>query len=109
MPDHEKLIATLREQEESLVLATFDQADAWSLGRRMAETALAAGLPAGVFNVLHGDGTTGEALLRSEAIRGISFTGSQAGIVTDTAAVPDADLLVECLREGFAEIVTVGL
>lgn len=44
----------------------------------LAETALAAGLPGGVFNVLHGDGTTGEALLRSEAIRGISFTGSQA-------------------------------
>ena len=44
----------------------------------LAETALAAGLPAGVFNVLHGDGTTGEGLLRSEAIRGISFTGSQA-------------------------------
>lgn len=44
----------------------------------LAETALAAGLPAGVFNVVHGDGTTGEALLRQNAIRGISFTGSQA-------------------------------
>ncbi len=30
------------------------------------------------------------------------------GIVTDTAAVPDADVLVDCLREGFAEIVAVG-
>ena len=30
------------------------------------------------------------------------------GIVTDTAAVPDPDVLVECLREGFAEIVAVG-
>ncbi len=44
----------------------------------LAETAHAAGLPAGVFNVVHGDGTTGEALLGSAAIRGISFTGSQA-------------------------------
>lgn len=44
MPDHESLIAALREQEESLVLAGFDQADAWSLGRRMTEKALAAGL-----------------------------------------------------------------
>jgi diacylglycerol O-acyltransferase len=30
------------------------------------------------------------------------------GIVTDTAAVPDPDVLVECLREGFAEIVALG-
>jgi aldehyde dehydrogenase (NAD+) len=44
----------------------------------LAETALAAELPAGVFNVVHGDGTTGEALLRHPSIRGISFTGSQA-------------------------------
>jgi hypothetical protein len=30
------------------------------------------------------------------------------GIVTDTAAVPDPDLLIESLREGFTEIVAVG-
>jgi WS/DGAT/MGAT family acyltransferase len=30
------------------------------------------------------------------------------GIVTDTAAVNDPDVLVECLREGFAEIVALG-
>jgi diacylglycerol O-acyltransferase len=30
------------------------------------------------------------------------------GIVTDTAAVPDPDVLIESLREGFAEIVAVG-
>ena len=30
------------------------------------------------------------------------------GIVTDTAAVPDPDVLVDCLREGFAEIVGLG-
>ncbi|MES2306730.1 MAG: aldehyde dehydrogenase family protein [Gemmatimonadota bacterium] len=44
----------------------------------LAETALAAGIPAGVFNVIHGDGSSGEALLRSPAIRAASFTGSQA-------------------------------
>ncbi|HEX5614020.1 MAG TPA: wax ester/triacylglycerol synthase family O-acyltransferase [Acidimicrobiia bacterium] len=30
------------------------------------------------------------------------------GVVTDTAAVPDADVLMECLREGFAEVIAVG-
>jgi diacylglycerol O-acyltransferase len=30
------------------------------------------------------------------------------GIVTDTSAVPDPDVLVESLREGFAEIVSLG-
>ncbi|MEO5799386.1 MAG: aldehyde dehydrogenase family protein [Gemmatimonadales bacterium] len=43
----------------------------------LAETAAAAGLPAGVFNVIHGDGSSGEALLRSPVIRAASFTGSQ--------------------------------
>lgn len=52
----------------------------------LAETALAAKLPAGAFNVLHGDGTTGEALLRHDAIRAISFTGSQ-GVGARVAAI----------------------
>lgn len=43
----------------------------------LAETAGAAKLPAGVFNVLHGDGTSGDALLRDPLIRAASFTGSQ--------------------------------
>jgi hypothetical protein len=30
------------------------------------------------------------------------------GIVSDAAAVADPDILMECLREGFAEIVSVG-
>lgn len=43
----------------------------------LAETAHDAELPPGVFNVLPGaGGVVGEALLRSEAVRGISFTGS---------------------------------
>lgn len=45
----------------------------------LAETARDADLPAGVFNVLLGTGTTvGEALIRSPEVRGVSFTGSTA-------------------------------
>ena len=55
----------------------------------LAETALAAGLPAGTFNVIHGDGTTGEALLRHPGIRGASFTGSQ-GVGACVAAIGTA-------------------
>ena len=52
----------------------------------LAETSLAAGLPAGIFNVMHGDGTTGEALLRHPEIRAASFTGSQ-GVGARVAAI----------------------
>src|SRR5690606_10261766 len=45
----------------------------------LAQTAGQAELPAGVFNVVPGAGpVVGEALLRAEAVRGISFTGSTA-------------------------------
>ena len=45
----------------------------------LSETALAAGLPPGVFNVVLGRGATaGAHLLRADAVRGISFTGSSA-------------------------------
>jgi acyl-CoA reductase-like NAD-dependent aldehyde dehydrogenase len=44
----------------------------------LAETAVSARLPAGTFNVVHGDGTTGAALIAHDAIRAVSFTGSQA-------------------------------
>jgi acyl-CoA reductase-like NAD-dependent aldehyde dehydrogenase len=43
----------------------------------LAETAVAAGLPAGVFNVVPGSGATvGEALLRASDVAAVSFTGS---------------------------------
>jgi len=49
------------------------------MGQLLAETAQAAGLPAGVFNVLQGSGAdVGEALLKAPEVRGISFTGSAA-------------------------------
>jgi aldehyde dehydrogenase (NAD+) len=44
----------------------------------LAETALAAKLPNGTFNIVHGDGSSGAALVGHEAIRAVSFTGSQA-------------------------------
>jgi alpha-ketoglutaric semialdehyde dehydrogenase len=43
----------------------------------LAETAAAAGVPAGVFNVVLGaGGTVGDALIRADAVRAVSFTGS---------------------------------
>jgi aldehyde dehydrogenase (NAD+) len=43
----------------------------------LAETALAAGIPAGVFNVVHGTGAAiGKALVDAGDVRGVSFTGS---------------------------------
>jgi phenylacetaldehyde dehydrogenase len=46
---------------------------------RLAELALEAGVPPGVFNVVHGRGaTTGAALTRHPAVRKITFTGSTA-------------------------------
>jgi len=44
----------------------------------LAETARAAGLPVGVFNVVYGDGTTGAALVDHPGVRAVSFTGSAA-------------------------------
>lgn len=44
----------------------------------LAETATAAGIPGGVFNVVFGDGSTGALLVDHPGIRGISFTGSAA-------------------------------
>jgi aldehyde dehydrogenase (NAD+) len=53
----------------------------------LAETAVAAELPAGVFNVVLGEGAAvGEPLLRAEAVRGISFTGS-TGVGARVAAI----------------------
>jgi alpha-ketoglutaric semialdehyde dehydrogenase len=47
----------------------------WS-AHLLAETAREAGVPAGVFNVVHGGGAAGAALVRHQSVRGVSFTGS---------------------------------
>lgn len=56
------------------------------VAQELAEAIHAAGFPPGVFNLLHGDGTTGAALIAHDAIRGVSFTGSQAVGARITAA-----------------------
>ena len=56
-------------------------------GRLIAE--LFAGLPAGVFNLLQGDGQVGEALARHPGVDGLAFTGSHAvgmGLLRQAAA-----------------------
>ncbi len=56
---------------------------------RMAELAIRAGMPAGIFNVVQGRGTTaGAALVRHPLVRKVSFTGSTAtgaAVMTDAA------------------------
>ncbi len=45
---------------------------------QLAETAAEAGIPPGVFNVVHGEGAiAGEALLKHDKVMAVSFTGSQ--------------------------------
>ncbi len=58
----------------------------------LAETAVAAKLPPGVFNVVQGDGSTGGALVGHADVRAVSFTGSQrvGGIVAATATARNA-------------------
>ena len=45
---------------------------------RLGELALEAGIPPGVLNVVTGDGSTGQALVRHEDVNKIAFTGSTA-------------------------------
>lgn len=58
-------------------------------GALITEAAQAAGLPAGVFNMVTGDGGTGRALAEHPGIDGIAFTGSHTvgmGILRSVAA-----------------------
>lgn len=49
-----------------------------SSAQYLAQAAAAAGLPAGVFQVVHGDGATGAALVGDPRVGIVSFTGSSA-------------------------------
>lgn len=46
-------------------------------GQILADTAREAEMPAGVFNVVHGTGAVGEALVRHAGVKAVSFTGSE--------------------------------
>ncbi|MEZ4404229.1 MAG: aldehyde dehydrogenase family protein [Kofleriaceae bacterium] len=64
-------------------------------GQRYAETALAAGLPAGVINVVLGTGAIGAALVADRRVKGLCFTGSYAvGRRIQEAALDRPELLV---------------
>jgi diacylglycerol O-acyltransferase len=40
----------------------------------------------------------------------VSYDGSCfVGVNVDTGAIPDVDLMIECLRESFREIVALGV
>src|SRR5204862_7235916 len=47
-----------------------------AIGQRMAELFEEAGFPAGVVNLVHGGGDTGEALVRDRDVNVVLFTGS---------------------------------
>ena len=65
------------------------------VGQRYAETALAAGLPAGVFNLVQGTGAIGAALVADRGVRGLCFTGSYTvGRRIQEAALDRPELLV---------------
>lgn len=53
----------------------------------LAECAATAGMPRGVFNVLHGTGDVGSSLIAADAVRAVSFTGSsRVGAIVAAAA-----------------------
>lgn len=68
-----------------------------AVGHLLAETTRAAGFPAGVVNVVMGDGETGRALVMHADIRGVSFTGS--GAVGQAIQLAAAGRNVRCQAE----------
>jgi RHH-type proline utilization regulon transcriptional repressor/proline dehydrogenase/delta 1-pyrroline-5-carboxylate dehydrogenase len=65
------------------------------VGQRYAETAAAAGLPPGVFNLVLGTGAIGAALVADRRVKGLCFTGSYAvGRRIQEAALDRPELLV---------------
>ncbi|MBY0514800.1 MAG: aldehyde dehydrogenase family protein [Gemmataceae bacterium] len=50
--------------------------DTPAVGQRLAELFVEAGFPAGTVNLVHGDGATGEAVVRDPGVNVVCFTGS---------------------------------
>lgn len=71
-----------------------------ALAHVLAETLNDAGLPAGVFNVVYGDGTTGARLASHPDIDGVSFTGSVATGAKVSAAAIANNTRVQCEMGG---------
>ncbi len=66
--------------------------DTPAIGQHLVELFLEAGFPPGVVNLVHGDGDTGEALVRHPGVNIVLFTGSYAvgsRIQQISAAIPD--------------------
>jgi aldehyde dehydrogenase (NAD+) len=66
--------------------------DTPAIGQRLVELFAEAGFPAGVVNLVHGDGTTGEALVQHPGVNIVLFTGSYAAgsrIQEISAKIPD--------------------
>lgn len=64
----------------------------------IAELALEAGLPEGLFNIIQGDGRTGSMLVRHPLVRKITFTGSSATgarVMADAAATGTKPVTLE--------------
>ena len=72
--------------------------DTPAVGQRIVELFLEAGFPAGVVNLVHGDGTVGEALVRHADVNIVLFTGSWdvgSRIQQISAAFPDRIVAAE--------------
>lgn len=69
-----------------------------AVGQRLVELFVEAGFPAGTVNLLHGDGTAGEAIVRNPGVNVVCFTGSyEVGrrIQEISASLPDRIVAAE--------------
>jgi len=69
-----------------------------AVGQRLVELFVEAGFPAGTINLLHGDGTVGEAIVRNPNVNVVCFTGSyEVGkrIQEISASLPDRIVAAE--------------
>jgi aldehyde dehydrogenase (NAD+) len=71
--------------------------DTAAIGQRMVELFEEAGFPAGVVNLVHGDASTGEALVRNPGVNVVLFTGSyEVGHRIQRLSAEHYDRIVAC-------------
>ena len=71
--------------------------DTPAIGQRLLELFLEAGFPPGVVNLVHGDGSTGEALVRHQGVNIVLFTGSyEVGHKIQQISADYYDRIVAC-------------